>query len=170
MAKFVGLKVKFVSYFGEDIHGRLLPREKCILINAHKPRCEHIFTLLHEIGHYLLHFLNPHRRHHPRFFDVHWKVKFLARVSSVVRRYNRRFFNRTSGKEWEADLYAFLLFLLLVKAIGCRTELLTFLDRHPEKFWTFLLAALAVTYGGIKTRIQKIPQTLLMPFRALRKP
>jgi hypothetical protein len=35
MAEYVGFKVNFVSYFGDQAHGLLLSAEKRILINAH---------------------------------------------------------------------------------------------------------------------------------------
>ena len=76
MAKHLGLKIVFVSYFTNDVHGKLLPREKRILINAHKPRYEHTFTLLHEIAHYLLHFKNFTRKRHARFLDINWKIDY----------------------------------------------------------------------------------------------
>ena len=164
MAKYFGLKVKFVSYFGNDVHGKLFPREKRILINAHKPRCEHIFTLLHEIGHYLIHFKNSPRKHHPRFFDIHWKTEWLACLCSKVRRHFRFNFNKQSGKEWEADLWAFCAFIYLAKQIGCREELLTFVERHPEKTGSFFLAALGVRYSDAKTCLTKFLKRLLSPF------
>jgi len=51
LAKQLGLNVKFVHYFANNTHGKLLPHEKRILINANKPRYEHVYTLLHEVGH-----------------------------------------------------------------------------------------------------------------------
>jgi hypothetical protein len=166
IAKHFGFKIVFVSYFSAGLHGKLLPREKRILINAHQPRCEHIFTLLHEVGHYIQHVLNPHRRHHPRVFEHPWKSRFLAEVSSHVRRYFRFIFNRTRGKEWETDLWAMCAFIYLVKAVGCRAEFDAFLKRHPEKRNVFLLAVGGTIYSGIKSRIENICQCLLLPFSA----
>lgn len=160
MAKLFGLKIVYVSYFSADVHGQLLPREKRILINAHKARCEHIFTLLHEIGHYIQHVLSPRRTFHPRLFDVHWKINFLAKVATRVRRFYRFAFNNTRGKEWEADLWAMCAFIHLAKAIGCRQELLAFVDRHPEKRKVFLLAVCGTIYCGFKN----ISRHLLLPF------
>jgi Zn-dependent peptidase ImmA (M78 family) len=65
-----GVKVKYVGYFDAKTHGKLMPREKIILINAHESRPEHVFTLLHELGHYVLHVLNPYRKFHPRWCDL----------------------------------------------------------------------------------------------------
>lgn len=163
MAKHFGLKIVYVSYFPPDIHGQLLPRERRILVNAHQPRYEHIFTLLHEMGHYLQHVLTPRRTFHPRIFDIELKIKFFANVATRVRRYFRFAFNNTSGKEWEADLWAMCAFIHLARAIGCREELLAFVNRHPEKRNVFLLAACGTVYCGIKTRIKNISKYLLLP-------
>lgn len=164
MAKHLGLKVKFVSYFSDNVHGKLLPREQRILINARKPRCEHIFTMLHEIGHFLIHFQNAPRKHHPRFFEIHWKTEWLACLCSRIRRHLRYFFNKEGGKEWEADLWAMCAFIYFAKRIGCRDDLLTFLDRHPEKSGSFFLAAFGVAYSDAKTLIKKLPKMLFSLF------
>jgi AraC-like DNA-binding protein len=152
MAKHLGLQVKFVHYLPQDVHGKLLPREKRILINAHKPRHEHIFTVLHEIGHFVQHVLNKNRIHHPRIFDIRWNIEFLSNLFSKGRRYFRYMFNKESGKEWEADLWAMCAFVYLAKVIGCRDDLSVFLNHHPEKMWTYRLAAVATWYSEIKIR------------------
>jgi hypothetical protein len=156
MAEKIGLKVVFVSYFGDDVHGRLLVREKRILINAHKPRTEHIFTLLHEVGHYVQHVLQPNRKHHPRLCDVRWKIELLENLCKKLRRYFRFIFSKEASKEWEADLWAFCAFICLAKQMKCKKDLMAFVDRHPEKTKTFYLAALGVTLGGIKNRLKQL--------------
>ena len=152
IAKHLGLKVVFVSYLEDDVHGKLLPREKRILINAHKPRTEHVYTLLHEIGHYLMHFKSLPRKRHPRFFDIYWKAEWLATLCSKLRRYYRFIFNKKSGKEWEADLWAMCALVYLKKFIG-RAYLTAFLNRHPEKMSIYLLAVTGAVYCEIKKRI-----------------
>ena len=158
MARQFGLKVKFVDYLTNKDHGKLLPREKRILINAHKPRYEHIYTLLHEIAHFVLHIKNPFRKHHPRFFDINWSWNWLANLCSKVRRYMRFIFNKESGKEWEADLWAMCAFVLLAKITGCRDELRVFLQRHPKKLNQFRLVKIAVFCAEIKARCAKARQ------------
>jgi hypothetical protein len=167
MADHVGLKVKFVSYFGADIHGKLIPHERRILINANKPRCEHIFTMLHEIGHYLNHVLNPHRKHHPRWADLEWKTKWIQNFCAILRRKIRRFFNKESNKEWEADLWAICAFISLSKSADCKDDLCAFIKRHPEKLGLFMLAGIGVAYCANKQRITKPFKMLLKPFMAL---
>jgi len=156
LTRHLRLKVKFVGYLSAGVHGILLPREGLILINAHKPRCEHVYTLLHEIAHFLLHFKRQPKKRHPRFFDIHWKAERLANLCSLVRRYLRFIFNKESGKEWEADLWAMCAFIYFSKLLGCRADLHAFMDRHPEKTNHFLLAASGIAYSGVKTRIKNV--------------
>jgi hypothetical protein len=166
MAKHLGLKVKFVGYFSKGVHGKLLPREKRILINANEPRYEHIFTLLHEFGHFVVQVQNPYRKHHPRVFDVRWELNWLANLSSKVRRYFRFRFNKASGKEWEANLWAMCAFLLLAKYFGCHDELNKFIKNRPEMNGIVLLATGGVIYSATKKRISTASNLLLRPFRA----
>jgi hypothetical protein len=156
MAKHFGLTVKFVSYFGDDVHGKLLPRERRILINANKPRCEHTFTLLHELGHFVVHVLNPGRKYDPRLLDVSWPVAFLEKFASRVRRQLRFLFNKQSGKEWEADLWAMCAFVHVAKHIQCHDELCAFLQRHPEKLGMFFFTATGAAWAGLKRRVANL--------------
>jgi hypothetical protein len=169
MSQHLGIKVQFVHYFGDDVHGKLLPREKRILINARKPKIEHVYTLLHEIGHFMLHFKNLPRIHHPRIFDINWRAAWLARFNSIVRRYYRFIFNKESGKEWEADVWAMCAFVYLARHFGFRQELMSFLNRHPEKTSIFLLAAYSFVYSRIKSRMKKVARTITLPFQAILK-
>jgi hypothetical protein len=166
LAKHFGLKVKYVDYFGEETHGKLFVHEKRILINARKPRTEHIFTLLHEIGHYVLHVLNPYRKFHPRFFDAHWKINFMATLSSKVRRYMRFNFRKESGREWEADMWALCAFWLLARRFGARKELVDFLKRHPEKWSKFFLVRIVANYQDGRTWIRSLLKRFQLPFKS----
>ena len=165
MAKHLGLKVKFVSYFGDDVHGKLLPRERRILINARQPRTEHIFTLLHETGHFVVHHLHLRPDHCPRFLRKNWKNEFMQDVFSKARRYVRLVFNGHAGREWEADLWAMCAFVALARQLGCRADLLKFLDRHPEKLNTYRLVAAVVAATNAKTRLAKFSKRLARPFK-----
>jgi hypothetical protein len=81
----------------------------------------------------------------------------------------RYLFNKTSGKEWQADLWAFCAFIYFARHFGCRKDLLTFLDHHPEKSGSFCLSALGVAYSDTKTGIKKVGHALAMPFQTLSK-
>lgn len=151
MASHLGLKVVFVHYFNSDVHGKLLVNERRILINAHKPRYEHVFTMLHEIAHFVLHIQKRAQyRFHRWLLRRNWKNDYLANFASKVRRYIRYVFNRQLGKEWEADLWAMIAFILLAKMVGSQNDLLTFVNSHPEKTGLFITASLACVYARIK--------------------
>jgi len=152
-AKHLGLTVKFVSYLADNIHGKLLPRERRILINANTPRYEHVFTLLHECGHYLLHFnRRAPRRHCPWYLKFNWKIDAIAKIASKLRRIIRFAFNSKRGREWEADAWA-MCGLIYLRKFGGRSDLTAFLNHHPEKKWIYRLAATATVYSETKKRI-----------------
>jgi hypothetical protein len=164
IAQHLGLKVVFVSYLSDDIHGKLLPREKRILINAHKPRCEHVYTILHEFGHYLVHFKKCAPKRFDRWYlNRRWKIDAIAEFASKLRRHLRFILNMHAGKEWEADLWAFCALLYMQKYVG-RSYLTAFLDRHPEKASVFLLAASGFLYCNVKQRAKTALQIMLKPF------
>lgn len=165
LAKHFGLKIVFVHYFPADVHGKLLPREKRILINARKPRYEHAFTVLHEIGHYVRHFLTPRRKYHPRIFDITWKINRLAKCFSHARRSFRFIYHKQSSREREADLWAMCAFDHLSRHHGCRDELVTFLKRHPEKITLYRLVAVFSTICGVKRRIETAARSLALPLK-----
>ena len=155
MVKPLGLKLVFVHYFPDDVHGLLLAREKRILLNARKPRYELRFTVLHEIGHFFNHVLNPYRQRHLRILDWNWRFRPLTNFCSFNRRYTRMLFAKGSAKEWEADLWAFCAFLRLARFPHFRRDLLHFLGRRHDKIATFCLALLCTIYSAGKCRLQK---------------
>ncbi|HEY3853727.1 MAG TPA: ImmA/IrrE family metallo-endopeptidase [Verrucomicrobiae bacterium] len=160
----LGLKIVFVNYLSDDIHGKLLPREKRILINANKPRYEHVYTLLHEFGHFQLHFKNcAPNRFNRWYLNRRWKIEAIAVFASKVRRHLRFKFNTHAGKEWEADLWALCALLYLQKFIG-RSYLTTFLARHPEKTSVFLVAVSGMLCDAIKKRAKTAFQIIWKPF------
>ena len=160
-----GVKVKYVGYFGAETHGKLMPREKTILINAHKSRPEHVFTLLHELGHYVLHVLNPYRKFHPRWCVLNWRVQFMANFCSKIRRYMRFNFRKKAGREWEADMWALCAFWLLARRFGAREEFFAFLKRHPEKHWKFVLVGTVTIYQDGRACIKNLLSRLQLAFK-----
>lgn len=153
MARQLGIKVKFVHYLAENVHGKLLPCERRILINANKPRDEHVFTLLHETAHYLLHFKRRvNRRLCPWYLRLNWKIDAIAVFFSKSRRAVRFAFNTKKGKEWEADVWAMCGLVYLKKFAGF-SDLPAFLARHPEKRRMYWYATAAIICTGVKMRI-----------------
>lgn len=121
--------------------------------------------MLHEIGHFLLHCNKPRRAYHPRILDLNCENARLAAKVSILRRYFRYIFNCSSGKEREADRWALAAFILFAKHYGARDELMTFLERHPEKFKLFLLVAGGSMYCNAKTHLKKLGYLLISPLR-----
>ena len=148
-----GLTVKFVDYLKDDKHGLLLPSEKRILINARKPRCEHVYTLLHEFGHYAIHVKqSAPRMYERRYLNRRWSIHAIAAFATRLRRTLRYMLNRESGREWEADLWAMCAFVYLKRYVG-RSDLTAFLNRHPEKRRLFWLASAGAGYCEMKKRL-----------------
>ena len=165
LAKELELRIKFVNYLGAKTHGKLLGRERLILVNAHKARCEHIFTILHEMGHYLFHVrkLAPDR-FRPRYLNIHWKSDFMQRLASAVRRHVRFIFHKPSGKEWEADMVAMCLLLQIAPFAGT-SELWEFLELHPEKWSLFMIAACGTMATAVKVRLERFRRGLFKGFQ-----
>jgi hypothetical protein len=166
MTRHLGLKAKFVDYLDDDTHGKLLIKERRILLNARKSRSEHFYTILHEIGHFVVHHTMSPRDYCPRFLRKDWKRDSIDRIFSLARRYLRFILNSSAGKEWEADLWAICAFILLTRRIGCRTELVAFLERHPEKTKTFLLATSVITCSNVKKSVTSLFKSFLPVFCA----
>ena len=160
MAAHIGLKVRFVDYFDHHTHGKLLVRERRILVNAQTPRVEHVFTILHEIGHFVVHHQNSTRDYCPGYLRKNWKLASVNYYIGLVRRRLRYIFQCSAGKEWEADLWAMCAFILIAKQLDCRPVLTEFLERHPEKWGVFILAKGAFAYTGAKTRLNNTRRML----------
>ena len=155
MAAHFGLQVKFVDYFDGQTYGKLIVRERRILLNARKSRTEHIFTILHEIGHFAVHHQNQSRDYCPKYLRKDWKLASINEVCSHIRRYLRYVFSSTGGKEWEADLWALCALKYLAKHLGFKKEVQDFLRLHPEKRRLYLLVSIASVWTGAKLRIAR---------------
>ena len=153
------------DYLPDDEHGRLIVRERRILINAHKPRYEHIFTVLHEIGHIIMHVRNQNRVHQHPWLHRFWNIVLIDNFVAKVRRHVRMIFNKDSGREWEADLWAMCAFLYVTKVFKNPYELTTFIWHHPEKSPMVTLAAAGVALTHIKIEIKENIELLMEAFK-----
>lgn len=141
-----------MHYFDDQTHGKLLVLEKRILINVHKPRVERFYTILHELGHYIIHHLNPPRDYSPGYMRHKWQRDSINKFFKKVRRYLHFIFQCSAGKEWEADLWALCAFWLLAKQSGDKMDLRIFLSNHPEKLQLFALVRIVSGYQSVKKR------------------
>jgi hypothetical protein len=113
------------------------------IIDPNQPQHEQIFTFLHELGHFVLHYKHSHPVRMPWYLNRPYKNEILGEAAYATRRALRL----KLGKEWQADLWAMCLFCQL----GCPDDLKAFLKQHPEKRPLFYLAVV----GHVKTRIGK---------------
>jgi len=152
LARQLGLKVRLVRYLPQTILGKILPREKRILVNARTPVCEQVFTILHECGHYLLHVQRRvARAYQARLFDRMEAVGWLEGLAFKFRRVVRFSFK----KEKEADMWAMCAFVAIAPKDG-RALMTAFLENHPEKFRLFLLATASTFYCNWKKRLSNL--------------
>jgi hypothetical protein len=133
-ADYFGLKIEYRDDLPPSNAGFLDPCDEpqYIAVNSLLPNCEQAFTIAHELGHYVKHHNQPRHRHFPEVFDREYQSKKIAFVASRIRRFIYFKFNR----EWEADLYAFLLLI----NIGAAKDLSAYVERHPRKAKLYALS------------------------------
>ena len=136
MPGYFGLQIEYRDDLPPDNAGFLDDHDEphYIAVNSNLPHCEQAFTIGHELGHYVKHHNRPRRRHFPAVLDREYQSQKVAYVASHTRRFVYFNFN----KEWEADLYSFLLLI----NIGAAKDVTAYLERHPQKTKLFLLALL----------------------------
>lgn len=105
-----------------------------IAVNANQPRCEQLFTIGHELGHYI----RDHNRSRRKF--QHWllDLRCETRIGKLYVRYMRHLINRFLPREAEADLIA----VHVMQCFAPQTEVRAFLERHPDKIWMFTWSTL----------------------------
>lgn len=143
LSEHLGMKVEMAKDMPKLFCGCQHPDAPVAVINLDQPQPEVIFTFLHELGHFVLHYKNPRPQ------NTHWLVnrpyenELMADIAYKTRRTLRQKFT----KEWMADLWALSAFAV----IGLPDDLKTFLKAHPEKCGLFCL----VMMGHVKVRIGK---------------
>ena len=143
LAEHIRVKIKYIGGMPDGFFGFADPRSRTIVINANKPHDEHVFTILHELAHFVLHFDQPYRLFAPRWVERSYKSTFMVENTYKLKRTLRRRF----GREWQADLWALSAFPI----VGTRNDLEAFFDRHPDKIAPFFLAVVF----QVKARIGK---------------
>ena len=111
---------------------------------------EQVFTILHELGHLVM-----HRRPCPR--PSNWAQRFLTHIwdnhyMAWFARAVRKRFHKQYDREFEADMFA----LDLMARFGRRYDLQEYLTRHPENTGWFLLLATHIRTRAIKLRLRKL--------------
>jgi hypothetical protein len=133
LADYFGFRVELLDLPANN-PGFLDPNDEYIAVNRHLPHCEQVFTVAHELCHFISDHKRPRRNYPSRWLNQSYQsrpAKFYVRSVRFV-------LNRLLPPEREADMFAMSW---LVQYGGGRT-LKEFLDRHPEKFSLCLFVSL----------------------------
>jgi hypothetical protein len=157
-AHYYGLVIRYVTDLPPNVPGLLVPAERphTIVVNANRSKSDHAFTILHEIGHFILHYERSHRVRFPSYLTREWKSKRMIRFSKLL----RYVVARKMGLEAQADGWAFCALL----GEGALNDALAICAQHPEKRWTFRVVFVSSIYHGIKRRVKKAIKGLIHPF------
>ena len=149
IADYFGLAIEYADILPDTVCGHLDPANepRYIVVNPAFPRHEQVFTIAHEIAHYVLHGHRPPREYFRGLLDGQWKSRRITRAAEILRRWLRRHFDA----EWHADLYALGL---LGQLKGHRHDLKDHLQHHPQKSVLFFVVSLAFVFGGLRRRLR----------------
>jgi len=135
------------------------PEPKFIAVNANLPKCEQVFTIAHELGHYVKHPDRSALRYRPWYLDRPWKSPRMIRVSMLAERYIARWFNI----ERQADLWA----LSVLLNIGAVDEMRAWLEHHPEKAALVFLVCVVAVLKAIENLVIRSIRAMLSPLQAV---
>lgn len=152
VARIAGTELHFAEGMPVRFYGCQHTDSPIAVINSELPDSEQIFTILHEIGHCVLHYKKDHKLPIPSFINRPYENELLSDAAYKTKRMLRQKLN----SEWQADCWALCAFLQL----GAREEFQDFLRRHPEKVKLVLVAI----PGIWKARLVKALKKLMSPF------
>jgi len=152
------LRIKYVSDLPPTVHGFLDPSKasRTIVVNANKSKSDHVFTILHEIAHFILHFERSHRMRLPWYLTRKWKSERMIQFSKELMQVVLRKLN----VEHQADIWAFCALF----QIGATDDAQAIVAHDSEKRWTFRLAFASSIYAGIKHRVKRAINGIVHPF------
>jgi hypothetical protein len=153
LAKYYGLSIELLDLSASNA-GYLDPHDdpQYIAVNRNLPHCEQVFTVAHELCHYISDHKRPRRKYPKRFLNRQYKSRF----AQLCIRDLRYFLNKILPPELEADMFA----MSCLVQFGGGTDLKEFIDRHPEKFWLWMFVALD-TFVRLPYRLGK---TIIIKF------
>lgn len=135
VATYFGLTISYVDEIPSGVCGLLSPfcDPPVIVVSRSQPKPEQVFTIAHELGHYLLHSDGRRLLRAKGLFARRWESRFMAMWSKASRRYARKLITL----ETEADGWA----ICALMQLGQRDVLRYYLERHPERIgWCCLFA------------------------------
>jgi Zn-dependent peptidase ImmA (M78 family) len=127
-AEFYGLRIEHHDLPANN--GGFLDRDnepQFIAVNRNHPHYEQVFTIAHEICHFISDHKRPRRKFRNRLLDR----QYQSPTAKSCARFVRRFTGKVLPIEREADMFAMSW---LVQREGGKV-LMEFLRRHPEKQW-----------------------------------
>jgi hypothetical protein len=153
------LRIKYVNDLPPNVSGFLDPSKasRTIVLNANKSKCDHVFTIFHEIAHYVLHFQRSHQMRLPWWLTRKWKSKPMIRFKKTTKLIAFRKFN----EERQADLWAFCMLF----QIGATDDILGIVDQYPEKTTIFWLSVVGSIYSGVKSRLKSVLRPISRLYR-----
>jgi len=136
VAEHFGLAVELRHDLPDCVAGFLdrNPEPQFIAVNANLPRFEQVFTIAHELGHYVKHRSCAPLSLVPPWLNLPWKSARMQRLLTTW----QRCVNRSLGMEWQADLWA----LCALFRLGAAHEVRAWLAHHPERSGLVLLVSL----------------------------
>ena len=147
LAQHAGTELIFADGLPTRFYGCQHTEAPIAVINSDLPQCEQIFTILHEIGHFVLHHKKPHSLPIPALINRPYENKHLAEATYKIKRALRVSF----GQEWQADLWATCAFF----EIGCPDDFHEFFKRHPRKMKLFPIIIPIILKCRLQRWIQK---------------
>lgn len=157
-AAYLDLHIEYVAELPDNVCGFLEPGPdpRYVFINARKPHSDQAFTIAHELAHYVLHFDRPPRNIQPWYLNIQWKSERMSKFSQKINRSVRR----GCGREFQADLWAFLL----LWRIGAADDLIAIAEIYPKKRPLFWLTRAGVICFGMTRIIKSFFRRLFNPF------
>src|ERR1017187_4421893 len=134
------LTVEYVDDLPPTCAGYLDPSTtpRYIAVNSTLPKHEQVFTVAHELAHFVLHHGKARKHYYSFILDRHPHDPRLDELLAFLRRYARLRFNR----DWEADAFA----IIMLVGLGQAEVLLKRIELHPEDLWWVLYASISWRY------------------------
>ena len=123
---FYGLHVELLDLPANNA-GYLDPNDEYIAVNRNLPNCEQVFTIAHELCHYISDHKKPRRKYRNPWLNK----QFQSHNAKLLVRFTRMVVNKMVPIEREADMFA----MSWMAQYGGPKLLMEFMELHPEKFW-----------------------------------
>jgi hypothetical protein len=148
IARQAGTELHFAEGMPISFHGCQHTEAPIAVINSELPDSEQIYTILHEIGHAMLHYKKDYKLPIPWFINRPYENEFLSDASYKT----KRILKQKMNAEWQADCMALCYFCQL----GARQEFQEFLQSHPEKTKLMLVVIPSILKNRLVSAFKKM--------------